>query len=287
MVNNRGLSLLELVRAALDEDGAGDDLTTRALVPPDQLARAVFLAKGTGVIAGIDAVTVTFQEIDSGLRLEVRSADGSAVSPGDVIAIVDGSLGSILRGERTALNFLTHLSGIATVANDVMQAIDGTTCRLRDTRKTIPGLRMLEKAAAAAGGATNHRFGLWDGVLVKDNHLAAVRGRDLGIQDAVRMARESNPGVRIEVEVTSREEAREAAEAGVDELLLDNMSPAEVREIVEALHGLPGRPLLEASGGITLDNARDYAETGVDFISMGAITHSAPGLDISLEVEFG
>lgn len=287
MVNNRGLSLLELVRAALDEDGAGDDLTTRALVPPDQLARAVFLAKGTGVIAGIDAVTVTFQEIDSGLRLEVRSADGSAVSPEDVVAVVSGSVSSILRAERTALNFLTHLSGIATAANGVMQAIDGTTCRLRDTRKTIPGLRMLEKAAAAAGGATNHRFGLWDGVLVKDNHLAAVRGRDLGIQDAVRMARESNPGVRIEVEVTSREEAQEAAEAGADELLLDNMSPAEVREIVEALHGLPRRPLLEASGGITLDNARDYAETGVDFISMGAITHSAPGLDISLEVEFG
>jgi nicotinate-nucleotide pyrophosphorylase (carboxylating) len=286
-MNTRGLGLLDLVRAALDEDGAGDDLTTGALVPLDQLARATFLAKGTGVIAGIDAVTVTFQEVDRRLNLEVRLTDRSGVAPGDVIATVSGSLSSILRAERTALNFLTHLSGIATAAREVVRVIEGTGCRLRDTRKTIPGLRMLEKEAAAAGGATNHRFGLWDGVLVKDNHLAAVRGRDLGIQDAVRMAREANPGVRIEVEVTSLEEAREAAEAGAEELLLDNMSPRQVREVVVALGGSSQRPVLEASGGITLDNAGDYAKTGVDFISVGAITHSAPGLDISLEVEAG
>jgi nicotinate-nucleotide pyrophosphorylase (carboxylating) len=280
----RGLTLDQLVQAALAEDGAGDDVTTRCLVPESQVARAEFRAKASGVVAGTAALEATFAEVDSRLRVDVALADGAPVSPGDVIATVIGPLASILRGERTALNFLTHLSGVATAAAEVVRAIDGTGCRLRDTRKTIPGLRMLEKAAAASGGASNHRIGLWDAVLIKDNHLAAVRGRDLGIADAVRMAREANPGLKIEVEVTSEPEAQEAAEGGADELLLDNMTPAEVREAVVTLSKMPVRPLLEASGGITLDNVREYAETGVDFVSMGAITHSAPGLDVSLEI---
>lgn len=284
-METKGLTLEQLVQAALAEDGASEDVTTRCLVPEGQVARAVFLAKAPGVVAGAAAVIATFHEVDTTLQVDVSLTDGSAVNARDVIATVTGPLSSILRGERTALNFLTHLSGVATSAAGVVRVIEGTGCRLRDTRKTIPGLRMLEKAAAASGGATNHRIGLWDAVLIKDNHLAAVRGRDLGVADAVQMARDANPGLKVEVEVTSEPEAREAAEAGADELLLDNMTPVEVRGVVMMFGGLAKRPLLEASGGITLDNARDYAETGVDFISMGAITHSAPGLDISLEVE--
>jgi nicotinate-nucleotide pyrophosphorylase (carboxylating) len=282
---SHGPSLVELVRGALAEDGADDDVTTAALVPAGQQGRATLLAKADGVVAGLEAVAVTFREVDPALALQVVLSDGDDVRPGDAIATVRGPLASILRGERTALNFLGHLSGVATAAREVVWTVEGTGCRVRDTRKTVPGLRVLEKAAARAGGAANHRTGLWDAVLIKDNHLAAVRDRDLGIAEAVRLARDTNPGLTVEVEVTTLDEAVQAAEAGADELLLDNMTPAEVREVVEALAGRGARPLLEASGGITLGNARDYAETGVDFISMGAITHSAPALDVSLELE--
>ncbi len=275
--------LNSLVTAALAEDGADRDITTLALVPPAQQGSATFIAKAEGVIAGFEAVAETLRQVDSALILDIQVQDGAKVAPGDIIATVSGPLAGILAAERTALNFLGHLSGVATAASQVVRAIEGTGCRLRDTRKTIPGLRLLEKQAAAAGGAANHRIGLHDAVLIKDNHLAAVRDRDLGIADAILLARDVNPGVKIEVEVTTLAEAQEAAEVGADELLLDNMPPAHVREIVLALG--ENRPLLEASGNITLDNAREYAETGVDFISMGAITHSAPALDISLEVE--
>jgi nicotinate-nucleotide pyrophosphorylase (carboxylating) len=274
--------LRDLVRAALSEDGAASDITTRALVPADQQGSATFVAKAEGVIAGLEAVAETFRQVDSALTLDIHLPDGSKVAPGDTIAIVTGPLAGILAAERTALNFLGHLSGVATAASQVVRAIEGTGCQLRDTRKTIPGLRLLEKQAAAAGGAANHRIGLHDAVLIKDNHLAAVRDRDLGIADAVSLARKANPGVKIEVEVTSLSEAQEATQAKSDELLLDNMTPADVRAIVLALG--EHRPQLEASGNISLDNAREYAETGVDFISMGAITHSAPVLDISLEI---
>jgi nicotinate-nucleotide pyrophosphorylase (carboxylating) len=216
------------------------------------------------------------------LRWSEEAADGSRVSAGQVVARVEGSLASILRGERVALNFVCHLSGVATAANDVVRLLKGTGCRLRDTRKTTPGLRAAEKYATRMGGAANHRFDLADGVLIKDNHIAALRERDLGSGDAVRLARAANPAMRIECEVTSLAEAREAAGAGADELLLDNMTPDEVREVVRALGAK--RPALEASGGITAANARAYAEAGVDCISMGAITHSARALDFSLEV---
>lgn len=274
-----------LVREALAEDRAADDVTTLALVTPGQRGRGVIVAKEPGVIAGLAFARSAFRQMDAGVAWQLSTADGESVSPGAMVAAVDGSLGALLRAERTALNFLTHLSGIATAAAAVAELLEGTGCRLRDTRKTIPGLRLAEKYAAQAGGAETFRTDLAAAVMIKDNHLAAVRGRGLGICDAVRLARGANPGLRVEVEVTSIDEAREAIESAADELLLDNMAPAEVRPIVELATDRDPRPLLEASGGITAENAREYAEAGVDFISIGAITHSAPALDLSLDIE--
>ncbi len=277
----------KLVRVALAEDHAAGDVTTAALVPADQQGRAVICAKAEGVLAGLLAAQTAFAEVGGGLRWTALKADRDPLRPGTRIAEVKGSLASILRGERVALNFLTHLSGVATAAHEVVRTLEGTGCKLRDTRKSIPGLRALDKYAARMGGADNHRLDLADGVLVKDNHIAALRARDLGITDAVRLVRMAQPKMRIEIEVTDVEEAREAIEAGADELLLDNMSPGEMRKVVALVAGREPRPLLEASGGITLANARQVAETGVDYLSMGAITHSAPALDMSLEVEAG
>jgi len=290
----------QLVRVALAEDRAAEDVTTAALVPPDQHGRAVVLAKAEGVLAGLPLAEAAFAAVDARLTWKALKADGDALRPGDRVAEIDGALASILRGERAALNFLTHLSGVATATAEVVRALDGTGCRLRDTRKTIPGLRLLEKYAVRMGGGTNHRLDLADGILIKDNHLAALRARErdssrgsgfnltggLGAAGAIRLARQAYPDMRIEVEVEDLQQAREAIKAGVDELLLDNMSPGEMRKVV-TLVAKRDRPVLEASGGITVANARLIAETGVDFISMGAITHSAPALDLSLEVEVG
>jgi nicotinate-nucleotide pyrophosphorylase (carboxylating) len=275
----------QTVRVALAEDRASEDVTTAALVPPEQPGRAVLCAKAEGVLAGLALAEAAFAAVNESLRWRAPKGDGDALRPGDRIAEVEGSLAAILRGERVALNFLTHLSGVATAAFEVVKTLEGTDCRLRDTRKTIPGLRLLEKYAISVGGGTNHRLDLADGVLVKDNHIAALRQRDLDIADAVRLARESAPDMRIEVEVTDVSEARAAINAGADELLLDNMSPGEMRKVVALAAGQQPRPMLEASGGITIANVRQVAETGVDYVSMGAITHSAPGLDMSLEVE--
>jgi len=273
------------VRLALEEDRAADDVTTSALVPRGEMGRALITAKAPGILAGCALAAAAFEILDDTLLWGSLSSDGDALRPGALIMDIEGELASILRAERVALNFLTHLSGVATAAHEVVEALEGTRCRLRDTRKTIPGLRMLEKYAVRMGGGTNHRLDLADGFLVKDNHLAALRARGLGIKDAVRLAREAQPGMRIEVEVTSLEEAGEALAAGADELLLDNMSPGEMKSVVKMVAGHDPRPALEASGGITLANAREVAETGVDYISMGAITHSAKALDMSLEVE--
>lgn len=274
-----------LVGEGLAEDRADADATTGALVATGQHGRGAIVAKAPGVIAGLAFAESAFRQLDAGVVWQPAMADGESVSPGETIATIEGSLGALLRAERTALNFLTHLSGVATAAAAVVRLLDGTGCRLRDTRKTIPGLRLAEKYAAQTGGAETFRTDLADAVMIKDNHLAAVRARELRITDAVRMARETNPGLRIEVEVTSIDEAREAIESAADELLLDNMTPAEIRPIVGLAANRDPRPLLEASGGITAANARQYAETGVDFISIGAITHSAPALDLSLDIE--
>jgi nicotinate-nucleotide pyrophosphorylase (carboxylating) len=273
------------VEAALAEDRADRDITTQALVPPDQAGRAELIAKEQGVLAGLAFAERAFAAVDSKLRWSEEVKDGDRISPGQVVAYVMGPLSGILRGERVALNFVCHLSGVATAANNIVRLLEGTGCRLRDTRKTTPGLRAPEKYATRMGGATNHRFGLADGVLIKDNHIAALHSRNLSVADAIRLAREANPSMRIECEVTTLAEAHEASDAGADELLLDNMTPDEVREVVRDLDSRGKRPALEASGGITSDNARAYAETGVDYISIGEITHSARALDLSLEVE--
>lgn len=273
------------VEAALAEDRASEDVTTAALLPPTQQGCATLQAKAHGVLAGLAYARAAFEAVDPSLKWSQSAADGEKLAPGRTIATVEGSLASILRAERVALNYACHLSGVATTAADVVRQLAGTSCKLRDTRKTIPGLRSAEKYAARIGGAENHRLDLADGVLVKDNHIAALRSRGLSISDAVRLCREANPGFKVEIEVDSLAEAREAAVAGADELLLDNMTPEECATVVHDLESRGKRPVLEASGGISPDNARAYAQSGVDYISMGWLTHSASALDLSLEIE--
>ena len=292
--------LRRLAENALAEDRAWEDVTTTPLVPDDQRGRGVIIAKAPGVIAGLPMAQAVFAVSDASLAWLPQRQDGDHLSPGDRVVTIEGPLPPILRAERVALNYLSHLSGVATATARVVQALQGTNCRLRDTRKTVPGLRTLEKYAVRVGGGTNHRPNLAQGVLVKDNHLAALRSRGLGIADALRLAREGlarlgNPDLPIEIEVTTVDEARQALAAGADELLLDNMPLDRMREVValattsrsdpDEPASSGRRPLLEASGGITLDNARQIAQTGVDFISLGAITHSAKALDLSLEIE--
>jgi nicotinate-nucleotide pyrophosphorylase (carboxylating) len=275
--------LRRVVGDALAEDGAGEDITTDALVPPELRGSAVIVAKEAGVVAGLPVAAAVFRAADPSLSFQMRVPDGARVAAGETVAQVEGRVASILRAERVALNFLQRLSGIATATARLVEAVAGLPTRILDTRKTTPGLRPLERYAVRMGGGQNHRYNLADGILVKDNHWRAVRAQSGDIAGAVRRLRERAPqGHRVEVEVTSPAEAVEALAAGADILLLDNMGPEEMRQAVEAARG---RAQTEASGGITLRNVRAVAETGVDYISVGAITHSAPALDISLELE--
>jgi len=274
-----------LAESALAEDRADEDVTTAALVPAEQTGRGVIIAKAEGVLAGLPLARAVFAAADPSLAWRAHLQDGHRLTPSDRIATIEGSLASILRAERVALNYLTHLSGVASATAEVVRALEGTGCRLRDTRKTIPGLRALEKYAVRMGGGCGHRLNLAEGFLIKDNHLAALLDRNLGVPDALRLARQANPDTRIEIEVTTVDEARQALDAAADELLLDNMPLDQMREVVALAAVRDPRPALEASGGISLENARQVAETGLDYISMGAITHSAPALDMSLEVE--
>lgn len=272
--------LEELVAAWLAEDVGRGDVTTRAVVPPDRAGVARIEAREAAVVAGIDAARACFALVSDG-RLVWRGLvpDGGEVGPGDIIARIEGPLAAILTAERTALNLVGHLSGIATMTRRFSKEVEGTTATIVDTRKTTPGMRLLEKAAVRAGGGSNHRFGLDDGVLIKDNHVAAVGG----VEEAVRRARASVPhGLKIEVEVSTLDQLDEALAAGADAILLDNMQPETIAAAVERAGG---KAILEASGGITLENVRRYAETGVDLISVGALTHSAPNVDVALEVE--
>ena len=229
--------LRRLAESALAEDRADRDVTTAALVPEDQTGRGLIIARAEGILAALPIARAVFLAVDTTLVWKPSLEDGHRLSSGDRVVTIEGSLASILRAERTALNYLTHLSGVATATAAVVRALEGTGCRLRDTRKTIPGLRALEKYAVRVGGGTNHRPNLAEGVLIKDNHLAALRDRDLGIADAVRLARGSlarlgNPDTRIGIEVTTVDEARQALDAAADELLLDNMPPDQMREVV-------------------------------------------------------
>ncbi len=275
--------LRRIVEHALAEDVGPGDITTEALVPADLAARGQFRVKGNGVIAGLPVVEAVFDVLDPSVAVTRLMADGSRVKPGDVIAEVAGPARSLLTGERVALNFLQRLSGIASTAAQYVEAVKGTQARIVDTRKTTPGIRPLEKWAVRAGGACNHRYNLADAVLVKDNHLVALRRQGVGLAGALKLARERIPHtMRIEVEVDRIDQVPAALEGGADIILLDNMSLEEMRQAVELI---AGRALVEASGGIRLETVRSIAETGVDLISSGAITHSATSLDISLDFE--
>jgi nicotinate-nucleotide pyrophosphorylase (carboxylating) len=274
--------LQRIAIAALEEDGAFDDVTTGTLVPLDLTGKAALLAKQAGVIAGLPAVEAVFHAVDPSLSFRPLVDEGARVEPGNVVAEVEGPVNAILRGERVALNLLQRLSGVATATARLVDAVDGLPARILDTRKTTPGLRALERYAVRTGGGQNHRWNLATGILVKDNHWRAVEATGGDAASAVRELREKAPDMRVEVEVMSVDEARQALDAGVDALLLDNMGLEEMRQVVEMARG---RVLTEASGGITEATVRAVAETGVDYISVGAITHSAPALDISLELE--
>ena len=265
------------IDAALREDMPDGDITSESVIPANARSEAFFLAKEDAVLAGLDVASRVFARIDPSVIFIERFKDGSAFRQGDKLARIKGPTVVLLEGERTALNFLQHLCGVATVTRRFVEAIAGTKTEILDTRKTTPGLRLLEKYAVRAGGGTNHRLSLSDMVLIKDNHLRYVGS----VAEAVRRARAKAPaGVRIEVEASSLLQVREALAAGADMIMLDNM-PLETMNQVVALAG--GRVPLEASGNMTLDRVRTVAETGVDFISVGALTHSATAVDISLD----
>jgi len=273
----------EVVARALREDIGAGDLTTLAAVPAEARAEARFVFREAGVLAGLPLARAVFAAVEPALELEALAAEGAPVGAGQTAAVVRGPARGVLTGERVALNLLQRLSGIATVTARYVAAVAGTRARILDTRKTTPGLRALEKYAVRVGGGVNHRFGLYDGVMLKDNHLAILATGGVGLAEAVAQARAAvGPMVRVEVEVERAADAGVAAEAGADMILLDNMPPAELRAAVAAV---AGRALTEASGGITLDTIRAVAESGVDFISVGALTHSARALDIGLDIE--
>lgn len=272
-----------IIDRALAEDIAHGDITSDLLIPHDLSGRASLLVKENGVLAGINVAARTFQRVDSSLKINILVQDGTAIKKGDIAGVVSGSLTGILKGERVALNFLQRLSGIASTTARYIAETRGTSARIMDTRKTTPGLRPLEKYSVRAGGGYNHRFHLGDAVLIKDNHIVALRALGLNLPDIIAKARQTAPErMNIEIEVTSVAEAREAAQAGADIIMLDNMGIGEMSQVVEAVGG---KARLEASGGITLQNVRQVALTGVDMISIGALTHSYKALDISLEME--
>jgi len=286
-----------LIKYALSEDIGTGDITTLNAVPSGVNARAVIVAKSPGVAAGVEVGRLTFAEADARLKFRPLVQDGAPLEPGVALAQIIGDVGSILKAERTALNFMQRMSGVATLTRRFVNAVEGTGTRILDTRKTTPGLRFLEKYAVMMGGGHNHRLALWDMYLVKDNHIRAAGGVTRALD---RILRTRQGDLLLEVEVESLEQLHEALRPEVDRILIDNRDPKDVRTVVEevdrwcAAHpsesprrpaGARRWPELEVSGGVTLDTVRSFAETGVDFISVGALTHSAPALDLSLEIE--
>lgn len=268
----------EAVARALVEDVGAGDITTEAVVGSGTPCRAEIVAKAEGVVAGLAVAEATFRAVDTDTAFEYAVSDGGEVSPGTVVARVAGEAASILTAERTALNFLQRMSGIATLTARYVKAVEGTGARILDTRKTAPGLRALDKYAVAAGGGTNHRMGLFDAVLIKDNHIQAAGGIAEAV-DRVRAA--AGDAVEVEVEAQSLGQVEEAVAAGADIIMLDNMGAEEIRAAVKLVGG---RARTEVSGGVSLGTVREMAECGVDYISVGALTHSAPALDLSLEM---
>ncbi len=271
-----------LIDLALAEDIGDGDVTSLFFVPEDRLARAFVTVRKEGVVSGVDLAARVFSAVDPELKVEVLIPDGSRVSRGAILIAIVGKARSILTAERTALNFLQHLSGVATLTARYVELAKDTRARVLDTRKTTPGLRLLEKQAVVHGGGTNHRLGLYDRAMLKDNHLVAEGGLE-AIQTAIHRLHAAKPGVEVELEADELEQVRGfLAMDGVDHILLDNMTLDQLREAVAA-RGERTTPQLEASGGVTLQTLRGIAETGVDFISVGALTHSAPALDIGLD----
>lgn len=272
-----------IIDLALAEDLSRGDVTSEALIPSALQGKASILVKARGVLAGGEIAKQVFLRVDPSLEVELLLKDGTRIKPGDIIATVAGKVISILKAERTTLNFLQRLSGIASQTAQYVAKTRGYKAKIVDTRKTTPGLRSLEKYAVRMGGGQNHRLHLGDAVLIKDNHLAGLRSLGMSLTDIVTKAKKNAPrGLTVEVEVTTAQEALEAAEAGADIIMLDNMAPDEMRRAVNLL---PSQVKTEASGGITLKNVRAVAMTGVDIISIGALTHSVKALDISLELE--
>ncbi|MBI4310715.1 MAG: carboxylating nicotinate-nucleotide diphosphorylase [Chloroflexi bacterium] len=275
--------ILDIVDRALEEDLAFHDPTTACLVPPDQQGRAVVLAKAPGVLAGASVAGAVFSRMDPALTAQAVKQDGERLRPGDHILHIEGPASGILRAERTALNLIQRMSGIATLTSLYVKAVEGYPAHIVDTRKTAPGLRYLDKYAVRMGGGRNHRLNLADGILVKDNHIAALQARGVSLRETVERAVKLAPHtLKVEVEVETVEQAREALEGGAHILLLDNMN---VEDMAEAVALAKGRAMTEASGGITLETVRAVAQTGVDIISVGALTHSVAALDISLDFQ--
>ncbi|MBH66608.1 MAG: nicotinate-nucleotide diphosphorylase (carboxylating) [Chloroflexi bacterium] len=272
-----------LIDRALEEDSVGADVTTSALIPPHLEARALLVPQEPGILAGLDVAASTFKRIDPELQITLKLLDGDRVEGGEIVAKIDGSMASILTAERTALNFLQRMSGIATLTAEYVKEVQGTNAAISDTRKTVPGLRVLDKYAVSIGGGRNHRMNLTDGVLIKDNHLAALQKEGFDLVQTIKRARSNAPHtVKIEVEVETIEAAVVAANVGADIVMLDNMSPEDMATAVDKI---ATNCVVEASGGITLENVASVAQSGVDIISIGALTHSARAMDISLDYE--
>lgn len=271
-----------LIDLALAEDIGAGDVTSLYFIPAGRQARAFVAVRKDGVVSGVEAAAQVFATVDPLLDVEILIRDGSKVAAGALVIRVEGSARSILTAERTALNFLQRLSGVATMTARYVDAMKGTNARILDTRKTTPGFRLLEKKAVVDGGGTNHRLGLYDRAMVKDNHLVAEGGA-AAIQSAIYKLKNERPGVEVELEADNLDQVRAFLEMdSVDHILLDNMTPDELREAVAA-RGARHTPLLEASGGVTLQSLKEIAKTGIDFVSVGAITHSSPALDIGLD----
>ncbi len=272
---------VHLIQQALAEDDVAYDPTS-SLLPADLTSEALMMPKADGVLAGVDVALAVFREVDPELETAVLVPDGSPVEPGTYVASIRGRMGSILRAERTALNFVQRMSGIATATAAFVKAVEGLPVQIIDTRKTVPGFRLLDKYAVRMGGGHNHRMSTGDGILIKDNHIAAMATRGESMTQLIKRAQaQVAHTIRIEVECDTLDQVREAVDAGADIILFDNMTPDQMREGVAICRG---RALTEASGGITIDNVREVAEAGVDLLSSGSITHSTKALDISLEV---
>ena len=269
-------------RRFLAEDVGAGDVTTRCVVPPGLRGQCAIIARESCVLAGLDVALAVFEVLDPDLRVEPKMRDGDRVPAAGVVAMISGRTSPMLTGERVALNVLQHLSAIATLTRRYVDAVAGTGASISDTRKTTPGLRLFDKRAVRAGGGRNHRYGLFDAVLIKDNHVAAAGG----VREALAAVRRAAVTVPVQIEVDSLEQLSEALDCGIDAVLLDNMPPDTVAVAVDLVRGHRGgrQCWIEASGGITLGNVRLYAETGVDTISIGALTHSAPSVDLALDL---